>query len=214
MAKVKKNFKFNRTIDGVTYVNSKSYQPHVRAERGTYTPVSLADGMKKSAVEQTQASLMAKIVFDAVNKFAPNFKDGKFWSRLVSRFRFLVKERKGYELLDGMEVRPDYPMSRQGNFVLEHKPETIILCYRATIGTRYRLSILRIGTDQEMLVPYPDEVIVIETSEEEWEGEVTLNFTPLADEAQKLYIIKSEQLINGKVEGLLSQKSVTFLRCS
>lgn len=214
MAKPKKNFKLSRTINGVTYVNSKSYQPHVRAERGTYTPISLSDGMKKSAVEQTQANLMAKIVFDAVNKFAPNFKDGKFWSRLVQRFRFLVKEKKDYKLLDGMEVRPDYPMSRQGSFVLEHKPETMILWYSVTIGTSYLLSILRIATDQEMLVPYPDEVIVIETSEKDWEGEVPLNFTPLADGAQKLYVIKSEQLINGKVEGMLSQKSVTFLRCS
>jgi hypothetical protein len=216
MAKARKKFKLSRTINGITYVNSTAYQPHVRAKRGTYTPISLTDGMKKSAAEQTQANLMAKIVFDAVNKFAPNFKDGKFWSRLVSVFRFLVKEKNsnGYKLLEGMEVRPDYPMSKQGGFMLKSKLDMVELSYSLKIVTDYLLSILRIATDQVMLIPYPDEVIAMEIREDEWEGKVQLNFAPLPDGARILYVIKCEQLVNGKLEGLLSQKSVTFLKGS
>jgi hypothetical protein len=216
MPKAKKKFKLSRTIDGITYVNSKAYQPHTRAERGTYTPISLADGMKKSSVVQTQANLMAKIVFDAVNEFAPNFKDGKFWSRLVSLFRFFVKEKSynGYKLLEGMEVRPDYPMSKHGSFALKDTGDTIEFSYSLKIASDYRLSILRIATDQHMLVPYPDDVVIMDIGENEMEGGALLHFAPLADEAQILYVMKCEQLVNGKVEGLLSQKSVRFLKCS
>lgn len=214
MAKAKRKFKLSRTVNGITYVNSATYQPHVRAERGTYTPISLAEGMKKSATDQTQANLMAKIVFDAVNKFAPGFKDGKLWSRLVSIFRFMVKEKKskGYEILEGMEIRPDYPMSKQGSFVLKNKQEAIELSYRLKVDTGCRLSILRIATDESMLNAYPDDVIVMEIGEDEFEGMAQLYFDPIPEGAKMLFVMKCEQLIKGKLEGFLSQKSVTFLK--
>jgi len=212
MAKAKKNFKLSRTINGITYVDSKAYQPHIRAKRGTYTPISLANGMKTSAVEQSRANLMAKIVFDAVHNFAPNFKDGKFWSRLVSVFRQLIKERddNGYTLLQGMDVRPDYAMSKHGSFVLNHKHDNIQLKYRFMVDSPFRLSILRIATDQSMLIPYPEEVISREIGQEE----ARFNFSPLPDGTQVLYVLKCEQLVEGKIQGLLSQKSVSFLRVS
>jgi len=216
MAKIKNKFKLTRTVDGITYVSSKAYQAHVRAKRGTYTPISLADGMKRSAAEQTQANLMAKIVFDAVNKFAPKFKDGKFWSRLVSAFRLLIKEKnsKGYKPLDGLEVRPDYPMSKQGNFRLMKRVDALVFSYRLKIATGYRLSILRMATDQDMLIPYPDDVIIMVIGEDELDGKVLLHFDALPDEAQILYVMKCEQLVNGKLIGKLSQKSVSFLSVS
>lgn len=65
-----------------------------------------------------------------------------------------------------------------------------------------------------MLISYPDDVIVMEIGEEELKGDAQLYFDPLADEAQILYVIKCEQVINGKLEGLLSQNSVRFLGIS
>ncbi|RYE59614.1 MAG: hypothetical protein EOP48_00250 [Sphingobacteriales bacterium] len=216
MAKAKKKFKLSRTINGITFVSSRAYQPHLRAARGTYTPIELSEGMKKSSAEQTQANLMAKIVFDAVNNFAPNFKDGKFWSRLVSAFRCHVKGKNsnGYMFLEGMQVRIDYPSSKQGSFTLRDEPGMLMFNYSLKVDTDYCLSVLRIATDELMSIPYPEDRVTIEISKDEPEGNVQLNFAPLASGAQILYVIKCEQVVNGKIEGLLSQKSVSFLRIS
>ena len=216
MAKAKRKVKLSSTNNGITYVNSKAYQPHVRAERGTYTAISLADGMKESTKAQTQANLMAKIVFDTVNNFSPNFKDGKFWSRLVAVFRQLLKQEhtNRYKLLQGMEVRPDYPTSKQGSFLLKKKLDAVQLHYSLKVDTDYRLSILRMATDRDMLIPYAKEIITINIRADELQGVAQLNFASVADEASLLYVMKCEQLINGKLEGLLSQKSVSFLKVS
>lgn len=61
MAKVRSILKLSGTLSKLTFVDSKAYGPHVRAERGSNTEISLAEGMKKSSVVQTQVNLMAKL---------------------------------------------------------------------------------------------------------------------------------------------------------
>ncbi len=202
--------KLSGTIGGMTFVDSTAYGPHTRARRGSITPITLADGMKISSTNQTEANLRAKIIFDAVNEFAPSFKDGKFWSRLVSGFRKQKKAGNSYNYADlrEMEMRYDYSTSSQGNFTLITKGNSIVLSYNLNADTGYRLSILRIAADETLLIPYPNEVLeaVVEVGEKS--GIVQFDYTLLPKGTPILYVLKCEQLLNGELTGVLKGKSV------
>ena len=76
-------FKFQGTIDTITFVKSKRYKPHVRAKRGTYTPVKLNKTMKKCKDQLLLCKKQAKVIFNALRD---EHHDGSLWSRLLSIF--------------------------------------------------------------------------------------------------------------------------------
>lgn len=212
MAKVRSIMKLSGTIGEMTFVDSTAYGPHSRAKRGSKTPIALAEGMTLSSSHQNEANLRAKIIFDAVNEFAPGFKDGRFWSRLISIFRQQKKAGKNYSYHDfrEMEMRYEYSTSKQGWFELAKRGEGIVLNYSLKTHTGYRLSVLRIATEETLLNPYANEVLEVFINVGEPEGIVEFNFTPLPKDAQVLYALQCERLKDGKLAGSLRGKSVRF----
>ncbi|WP_316734955.1 hypothetical protein [Pedobacter aquatilis] len=214
MAKVRSILKLSGTISGMTFVDSKAYGAHNRAKRGTYTPITLAEGMKESASVQTQVNLMAKVIFDAVNDFVPGFKDGKFWSRLLSVFRQQKKAGNGYKYEDFnlMEMRKDYPSTKFGTFRLTKVgDDEIHLSYILFKTLKCRLRLLRIATDQTLLNAYPLEVFSVDIVDETKMNSMPVEFSVLPAEACSLYVVHCELLINGKANGLVRDSSVNFL---
>jgi hypothetical protein len=218
MAKARSIIKLSGTIGDVTFVDSSAYGFHGRKKRSIWEK---SEGMISSSTSQTQANLMAKIIFDAVNEFAPGFKNGKFWSRLVSVFRQQKKadEVYNYAGFNGIEMRLDYPSSKQGRFTLHHKNETtfppaVDLNYYLNNIAGYKLSLLRIATDETLLIPISMEKLEAEIKEGEKTGVLQFQFTALPEGAQLLYVLQCEWLKNGIPTGLIAGKSVIFLKGS
>lgn len=213
MAKIQSILTINGTLAGITFINTGKNGVYARAKRGTYTAITLSEGMKVSSVELAHCNKMAKIIFDAVIEFAPGFKDGRLWSRLLSVFRKQKKAGNGYNYTDfkNLEVRLDYPSSKLGQFYLNIIDGIATLNYDLRNEEEYMLSIMRIATDETLLIPYPTEILVFQTNEAENNGQAEYGFSPLAEGAKTLYILKAERLINGKSTRLMAGKSVKFL---
>lgn len=213
MAKVRSIIKLSGTLSDMTFVDSKAYGAHARAKRGTYKPISLSEGMQKSADVQKRVNLMAKIVFDAVNSFVPGFKDGKFWSRLLSVFRKQHKAGKmfSYTDFDLMEMRLEYPASKHGFFRLvpEHTNK-VQLHYQLAKEGSYVLRLLRIASDATLLMAYAQEVVEVVVA---YEGSMAVKpfvFNELPSGAHVLWVLHCEQLIADQPAGLLKCQGVKF----
>jgi hypothetical protein len=63
MAKARSIIKLSGTIGDITFVDSMAYGFHGRKKRTVWEK---SEGMISSSTSQTQANLMAKIIFDAV----------------------------------------------------------------------------------------------------------------------------------------------------
>jgi len=87
MAKLISLFKYEGTFRGVTYVDSKTWGEHIRAKRGTHTPVEINEAFKKSGSQTPTANHHAKAIRDLFLPYISDFKDGKMWSRLLSFFK-------------------------------------------------------------------------------------------------------------------------------
>lgn len=70
-----------------TVVNSAAYGRHVRAKRGTHTPLVVTDTMKKAGELLRSANQYAKVITDAFKPFCEDIRDGQRWQRLVSIIR-------------------------------------------------------------------------------------------------------------------------------
>ena len=213
MAKVRSIIKLSGTLSDMTFVDSKAYGAHARAKRGTYTPISLSEGMQKSAEVQKQVNLMAKIIFDAVNGFVPGFKDGKFWARLLSVFRKQQKADKiySYKDFDLMEMRLEYPTSKHGYFrLVVEAPHKVQLHYQLAKEKNYRLSLLRVASDDTLLTPYPPEVVEVVVAYQGGTEVVPLGFSDLPGDANVLWVLHCEQLIDDQPAGLLKSRGVKF----
>ncbi|RYF14535.1 MAG: hypothetical protein EOO42_17805 [Flavobacteriales bacterium] len=213
MAKVRSIIKLSGTLSDMTFVDSKAYGAHVRAKRGTYTPISLAEGMLKSAEVQQQVNLMAKILFDAVIAFVPGFKDGKFWTRLLSVFRKQQKAGKiySYKDFDLMEMRLEYPTSKHGYFKLVVEgPHKVHLHYQVAKEQNYLLSLLRVASDDNLLTPYPEEVLEVVVAYQVGMAVISLVFSDLPIGANVLWVLHCEQMIDDQPAGLLKSRGVKF----
>lgn len=214
MAKTRSIIKFSGTLSGITFVDSKTYGAHARAKRGTYKPISLNQGMKESGAVQKQVNLIAKVIFDAVKDFVPGFKDGKLWARLLSVFRQQQKAGKSYSYHDfnTMEMRSDYPSSKHGLFrLIANSEKELMLHYQLQQEASYRISLLRIATDESLLTPYPPETVTFNLEKGDSIGQFPIDFGVLPADANAFYVLQCEQLVNGKPTGLLKSKGVTFL---
>jgi hypothetical protein len=87
VAKLDGLFKYEGTFRGVTFVDSKTWGQHIRAERGTYKRVELNEAFKKSGRQTPTANHYAKAIRDVFLPYISDFKDGKMWSRLLSFFK-------------------------------------------------------------------------------------------------------------------------------
>lgn len=212
MAKVRSIIEISGTLSEITYVNSRAYGTYARAKRGTYKPITLSEGMIKSAAVQTQVNQIAKIVFDAINAFVPGFKDGKFWSRLLSVFRKQQKGGKAYSYSDFnlMEMRVDYATSRQGSFRLATKQDAVQLHYYLAKESDYCLKLLRIATDATLLNLYPTEVLEVILTYSKGMQFVSFVFNALPVDANILYVLHCEEMEDGLPIGLLKSKGVRF----
>ena len=75
----------------------------------------------------------------------------------------------------------------------------------------YRLSLLRIATDETLLHLYPQKKLTAELKDVIETGCIRLGFDLLPSGAQSLYVLHCEHLINGEPDGLLKSKGVRFL---
>jgi hypothetical protein len=213
MAKVRSIIKLSGTLSDITFVDSNAYGAHARAKRGTYTPISLSEGMLKSAEVQKQVNLMAKIIFDAVKSFVPGFKDGKFWARLLSVFRKQQKEGKNYsyKYFDLMEMRLEYPTSKHGYFrLLVEDPNRVQLHYQLAKDDSYCLKLLRMASDETLLRPYPPEVVELVVAYQRGMQMQPFVFSVLPADANVLWVLHCEQLIDDQPAGLLKSRGVNF----
>jgi hypothetical protein len=76
------------TFDRTTFVNSKTYKPHVRARRGTHKPAVLNEALVQSSQRQAVANKFARLIFNAVRHIQ---KDSTLWTRIVSVIRRQLK---------------------------------------------------------------------------------------------------------------------------
>lgn len=215
MAKIRSIVEISGTLSDITFVDSRAYGAHARAKRGTYTPITLAEGMQKSAKVQTLVNQLAKIVFDEVNIFVPGFKNGKFWSRLLSVFRQQQKNGKSYSYhdFDLMEMRLDYPTSKQGSFRLIRNEDGLVqLHYQLVNQTDYVIRLLRIASDETLLNIYPTEVYEVTIKYQLEMAVVSFLFSVLPEDANVLFVMHCEQALNGQPSGLLKAQSVKFFK--
>ncbi|RZK50657.1 MAG: hypothetical protein EOO99_00325 [Pedobacter sp.] len=101
-------------LQGMTLVNSQAYGKHLRAKRGTYTPITLPQGLKENNQTQKVINRQAQLVYQLINKMAARFKDTKLWPRLLSALRKngSLSKNLGYQALSGLEIRTEYPSYR------------------------------------------------------------------------------------------------------
>lgn len=213
MAKIRSIVEISGTLSDITFVDSRAYGTHARAKRGTYTPITLAEGMQKSAKVQTHVNQLAKLIFDAVNAFVPGFKDGKFWSRLLAVFRHQQKTGRKYSYsdFDLIDIRLDYPTSKQGYFrLLSSQNNAVQLHYQLVKKTDYVIRLLRIASDATLLHPFPTEVSEVTIKHQFEMNVVSFVFTALPEDANVLFVLHCEQVVNGQPSGLLKAQSVKF----
>ncbi|RZK93157.1 MAG: hypothetical protein EOO98_00470 [Pedobacter sp.] len=213
MAKVRSIIKLSGTLADTTFVDSKAYGAHARAKRGTYTPITLADGMKQSAKAQIEVNQLAKIVFDQVNAFVPGFKNGKFWSRLLSVFRQQYKAGKAYNYQDfnQMEMRLDHPSSRQGSFRLTGiNAEVLQLHYQLCKESTYQIRLLRIASDPKLQHLYATEMQSIVVTHSSATNTATVEFSAVPPDAHLLYVLHCDRLIDEQPSDLLKYQGVKF----
>ncbi|PZR07138.1 MAG: hypothetical protein DI539_24000 [Flavobacterium psychrophilum] len=86
---ISKLIKLQGTILGLTFVNSKRYKPHVRPERGTFTPITINKTFKESKKLLMRCNKRARVIFNALRD---EHRDGELWSTLVSKFFKQAKE--------------------------------------------------------------------------------------------------------------------------
>lgn len=70
-------FKFQGTIEDLTFVNSKRYKPHVRAKKYSKTPFVMTAPLAESKARMQQCNQYAKPVFQALRA---EVHDGGLWS--------------------------------------------------------------------------------------------------------------------------------------
>lgn len=78
------------TLQNLTFVNSKAYGSHIRAKRGTHKPAVLNETMQESSNRLLQVNQIASLIFKGISS---EHKDGKLWTRLLSKLRKQLKEK-------------------------------------------------------------------------------------------------------------------------
>lgn len=136
MAKnISKLIKLKGTIHGITLVDSKRYGPHGRAERGTYTPITINETFKESKKLLMHCNKHARIIFNALRD---EHRDGELWSTLVSKFFKQAKEglKPDVKMLAGLECHSTRTLDAltQGRFEVKTVRKGKMLHVTVTLG--------------------------------------------------------------------------------
>jgi hypothetical protein len=102
----------NGTFNGVTYVNSSAYAPHIRRPRGSVKPAVLNETLANRAAQTAAVNHLAKNIYDVIIDVAGLFRERNLWRRLLSKLQrtaFLpVSEQLAN--LRGLEINNRYPL--------------------------------------------------------------------------------------------------------
>jgi hypothetical protein len=123
-------FKLQGTIDALTFVNSKTYKPHVRRKRGTVKKATLNSTLDRHKDLIKIVNQQAKVIFQPLKN---EHRDGSLWSRLVPLFMKEVKAGNPFPLRNLLKLECSKV----------HKLETLL-------GVNYRLAVT--VADQQLQV--------------------------------------------------------------
>jgi hypothetical protein len=114
MAKSNSMLDLRGTVDGLTFVKSRTYGDHVRAARGTHKKAKVNEAFKKESEQLLKSNVPAKIIKDALDAHRQDFKGGLLWQRLVSMFRTQLRETGSFNFhqLGPFEVHEKHPLER------------------------------------------------------------------------------------------------------
>ena len=114
MAKIRSLFEIQGTIAGYTTVNSKAYETHIRAARGSKSKVEVNDTLKAHNALLTSANVPARLVKNAIDEYRSDFPGGQLWQDLVGMFKRQLKEERPLSIgmLKYKHINPNYPLSR------------------------------------------------------------------------------------------------------
>jgi hypothetical protein len=150
---------FQGTIGGVTYVNSKKYGLHIRAKKGTYTPIVVTASMQESMGLLQQCNQQARPLFQALRD---EYHDSGLWSRLVSLFYKELKAGRKFSVdcLRNLECNITYKLQD----ILPKEYTVVVKKEKKKMGIEVRLSRHPKAEDQaprdgyhlRLVVLYPD----------------------------------------------------------
>ncbi len=102
-------FKFQGTIEDLTFVNSRRYKPHVRAKKYSKTAFVMTAPLAEGKARMQQCNQYAKPIFQALRA---EVHDGALWSRLVSKLFTELKAGRplGLECLKCFECNLQHPL--------------------------------------------------------------------------------------------------------
>ena len=152
-------FKFQGTFQGVTYVNSLKYGLHVRAPKGTYTPIVLTDALKKSQSLFQQCNKQAKPIFDALRT---EYYGRDLWQRLVSLFYIELKAGRKItvECLRDLECNLAYKLddllSNDYHIAVKREKKKLKIGVQLQHHPKAESKAPRVGYQLRLVIVYPD----------------------------------------------------------
>ncbi len=75
------------TLSDITFVNSHSYKPHVRAKRGSYKKAEINSSLAQQANRTKLLNAVAKPVHDSLPIYCGQFKERQLWQKILQRLR-------------------------------------------------------------------------------------------------------------------------------
>lgn len=114
MAKLSSLLGISGTIGGYTTVNSKAYNTHIRAARGSKSKVEVNDTLKVHNLLLMSANVPARLVKTSIDLYRADFPSGQLWQYLVGMFKKQLKMEISLSIhqLINKDINPDYPLSR------------------------------------------------------------------------------------------------------
>jgi hypothetical protein len=152
-------FKFQGSIENLTYVNSKAYKPHVRRRKGTVTPVVLTGEMKENVTRLPQCNEQAKLVFHALRD---ERHDGALWSRIIKLFfnELKVNGKVSVNCLLGLDCNLPHIMENviasNYDFEVTKNKKKLVISAHLPKHPIYTDQIPRIGYHLRFVVIFPD----------------------------------------------------------
>lgn len=103
-------FKFQGTIEDLTFVNSKRYKPHVRARKNSKTPFVMTAALAESKDRLQECNHYLRPVFQALRT---EVYHGALWSRLVKALFATLKAGQplGLTCLQGFDCNLQHKLS-------------------------------------------------------------------------------------------------------
>lgn len=198
MAKSKKSLRKSLINPDKTYVDSRAYGGHYRAERGSKSRATVNDAFKEASAHLLSANIPSRLIRAALDPFRQDFNKGLLHQRLVSLFHKQSAAMGGFAFaaLKDFEINPEFTFDRlllvNTDVYVDHENSCLSIHLRSRSGPDFKqLKTLKQYT-LTVIAIYPNiRQASIETSDEAIEnlpvGEpldcrVLLDIPPDADE--------------------------------